>query len=660
MKKRFTIIMLLISGLLIGQNGINYKALIKDVNGNAIVNQSIDIVFSIQFEGNTLYSELQQIITDNNGIAIATIGEGSAIAGTFDAIDWKLRNLELNVQIDSGDGLIDFGNSPFNAVPYAINTLRPQGLESIDEGNGIGWRLAGSNPDNYGNIGFRSTDLSYSNLESISYGATGPNSIAMGVRTSANGDSSISLGSDNIALEDFSTAIGAGSTASGGSSTAIGSGSQATANSSTAIGYTTSASGFASTALGFSTAASGSYSSAMGRGTNAVSISSTAIGQYNFGYGNPTVWNDSDPLFQIGNGSSNSNRNNAFTVFKSGAQLLSSDSYGMRLYPGDTTDDFGIEIIDPGSDGIIIDSPGGNGISINDANNNGLSVTSGNYGARIIGTNVGLYASASFSQNDNPDIILGSAFSSSQGGDDGIISTNPARLGSDMFLRSYDAVVVQLDYDGNENGNFRIRNSDQDVVFDVNESGTVSTGDILRIGDINIERTVLNSLDFLRVNSSIMPNEDAEHILGAGAFRWINVWAVDGTINTSDRREKKNIEDLNYGLNEVLQMQPVSFNWKNKNNQDLKLGLIAQDLQVLIPEVVKSHTWEKDQLTGALTKKEVDRLGVYYSDLVPVLIKAIQEQNKIIESQGNALSTSKKNYEALLSRIEILETKSSN
>ena len=51
---------------------------------------------------------------------------------------------------------------------------------------------------------------------------------------------------------------------------------------------------------------------------------------------------------------------------------------------------------------------------------------------------------------------------------------------------------------------------------------------------------------------------------------------------------------------------------------------------------------------------------MYYSDLVPVLINAIKEQNKIIESQGAALKTSKDNYEALLTRIEMLESKSSN
>jgi hypothetical protein len=123
--------------------------------------------------------------------------------------------------------------------------------------------------------------------------------------------------------------------------------------------------------------------------------------------------------------------------------------------------------------------------------------------------------------------------------------------------------------------------------------------------------------------------------------------------------EKKNIKDLTYGLSEVLEMQPISFNWKDKNSPDLKLGLIAQDLQELIPEVVKSHTLVADETTGQISKIEVDRLGVYYSDLVPVLIKAIQEQNEVVTDLKEELRNTDEKYKELLLRIEILEEENS-
>ncbi|MCX7549255.1 tail fiber domain-containing protein, partial [Xanthomarina sp. F2636L] len=174
----------------------------------------------------------------------------------------------------------------------------------------------------------------------------------------------------------------------------------------------------------------------------------------------------------------------------------------------------------------------------------------------------------------------------------------------------------------------------------------------LYLGDETIRDAGNNAL---RINAALLPDVDNTSVLGNPSQRWTTVYATNGTINTSDRREKKNIENLNYGLTEVLQMQPVSFNWKSENNPDLKLGLIAQDLQEIIPEVVKSHIWEKDEVSGKLTKKELERLGVYYSDLVPVLIKAIQEQQEIIDGQKEENRSQNKTIASLVQRLNALE-----
>tara|TARA_R110000868_G_scaffold28862_4_gene107621 strand:- start:1438 stop:2034 length:597 start_codon:yes stop_codon:yes gene_type:complete len=144
----------------------------------------------------------------------------------------------------------------------------------------------------------------------------------------------------------------------------------------------------------------------------------------------------------------------------------------------------------------------------------------------------------------------------------------------------------------------------------------------------------------LKTLGTLIPSYDTGFSLGTSDTRWIRVWAFDGTINTSDRRDKTNIASLNYGLNEIMKLEPISFNWKSKPNQDKKLGLIAQDLLKVIPEVVKTHddVSDKDDLTK--TKRvEIDRMGVYYSDLIPVLIKAIQEQQSIIDEQNLRLNS---------------------
>ncbi|MBN1339818.1 MAG: tail fiber domain-containing protein [Bacteroidales bacterium] len=111
--------------------------------------------------------------------------------------------------------------------------------------------------------------------------------------------------------------------------------------------------------------------------------------------------------------------------------------------------------------------------------------------------------------------------------------------------------------------------------------------------------------------------------LGSNSNRWISVHAVNGTIQTSDRRLKNDIETLSYGLDQVNQLQPVTYRWKDGNDKSVHVGLIAQEVQKIIPEAVDSS--------------DPDRLGLNYSELVPVLIQAIQElsdQVKVLHEQN--------------------------
>lgn len=118
--------------------------------------------------------------------------------------------------------------------------------------------------------------------------------------------------------------------------------------------------------------------------------------------------------------------------------------------------------------------------------------------------------------------------------------------------------------------------------------------------------------------------------LGNAAQRWSSVWAINGTIQTSDERLKTNIKPLPYGLAEILQLQPISYHWKQGFNEGPKLGFSAQELQKIIPEVVVSHSYDLQAEDGTPTLKENKNLGVYYSDIIPVLTNAIQEQQTLI------------------------------
>ena len=101
---------------------------------------------------------------------------------------------------------------------------------------------------------------------------------------------------------------------------------------------------------------------------------------------------------------------------------------------------------------------------------------------------------------------------------------------------------------------------------------------------------------------------------------------------------KKNIKKLNYGLNEVLQLNPVSFNWIDDPDNNNRLGLIAQEILPIMPELVKTHEYQNSEDDPEnIIQVELENLGVNYSTLIPVLINALQEQQKEIEELRNLI-----------------------
>ena len=122
MKTKLTALFLVFILIGYAQNGINYKAVIKDDNGNVLANQSITLQLTILENATNVYQEMHADITDDNGIIIVGIGEGSSILGDFSTIDWGSHPHFLKVEIDTGDGLVDVGTSQFKTVPYALSS----------------------------------------------------------------------------------------------------------------------------------------------------------------------------------------------------------------------------------------------------------------------------------------------------------------------------------------------------------------------------------------------------------------------------------------------------------------------------------------------------------------------------------------------------------
>jgi hypothetical protein len=167
----------------------------------------------------------------------------------------------------------------------------------------------------------------------------------------------------------------------------------------------------------------------------------------------------------------------------------------------------------------------------------------------------------------------------------------------------------------------------RDMIFFTN--GFNDTDEKMRIsytGNVGIGVTA--PADKLTVAGIVAPSVDNTWSLGKSTLKWTAVYAVNGTIQTSDARMKTNIEPLNYGLKEIILMQPVRYSWKN-DPLSSKIGLIAQEVEKLVPEVVAGDE-----------KKE--NLGMNYGELVPVLINAVKEQQQLIDDIQNRIEVLKK------------------
>jgi len=132
-------------------------------------------------------------------------------------------------------------------------------------------------------------------------------------------------------------------------------------------------------------------------------------------------------------------------------------------------------------------------------------------------------------------------------------------------------------------------------------------------------------------------------ITGSGAFFLHNIIGFSGAnsdvrydtssgqiyYQTSSQRYKSEITNLEDSLNKIQSLRPVRF--KDNHTEKFTIGLIAEEVVDIIPEVV--------------FKKDIDGFdeqqpeGINYSDITPFLIKAIQEQQTVIEDLKSRIET---------------------
>jgi hypothetical protein len=119
---------------------------------------------------------------------------------------------------------------------------------------------------------------------------------------------------------------------------------------------------------------------------------------------------------------------------------------------------------------------------------------------------------------------------------------------------------------------------------------------------------------------------------GASAYRMYvgdggTIYATSTTITAiSDQRLKENIRDLDDGLDVVMALKPRKFDWKEGKGASIKnaRGFIAQEFEQVLPDMIEE--WLDPAPEGEEPYKAVN------ANLIPTLVKAIQEQQALIQS----------------------------
>jgi hypothetical protein len=490
-------------------------------------------------------------------------------------------------------------------------------------------------------------------------------SVAFGTRTIASGEVSTAFGSRNTASSLYSTAFGSLTTASGLASTAFGSGTTASGNHSTAFGFFNTAPSFGETVLGI----------------GATIYTPSTFGAIVFRGGNST-----DRLFVIGNAIDVdfdnavdiSERSDAIIILKNGltrlpsttnAMITAADgkavvtkeylqqngSWGVTGNAGTnatnnfigTTDNIDVVFrrnsLISGRIGVTNTSFG---LNTFDSNTTGTANTATGFSALTANTTgvnntANGYTSLSANTEGNNNTAIGfEALLSNVDGDNntavGVLALQDNTIGIDNTATGRSS--LRANTSGNSNTAFG-----RDALFNSTGSNNTAVG-----------RGTLSGVTTGTNNTAIGFNAQVANATASNQVRVGNTGVLLASVQvgwtiTSDNRWKSNIKPSNLGLEFVKQLNPVFYTRKDVEINDGKTtiletttnpiteyGFIAQELESTLNKFDTSNN-------GIISKDDDGMYGVRYNDLIAPLVKAIQEQQAIIE--------------ALNMRIEKLENK---
>jgi hypothetical protein len=196
-----------------------------------------------------------------------------------------------------------------------------------------------------------------------------------------------------------------------------------------------------------------------------------------------------------------------------------------------------------------------------------------------------------------------------------------------------------------ENGNVGVGTLTPGATLDVNGSAIFNEGGAavnFRVeSDANADMLFINGTNN-RIGIGTNSPDQILSVNGNASKTGGGTWAT-----FSDKRLKKNINEFTDGLDKLMQINPVSFQYNGKagytNDSTTFIGVIAQDVEKVAPYMIE-HVQKKLNENDSLT---TDLLMYDGSALTYILVNAVKEQQSIIETQKAEIDVQKAEIEAL-------------
>jgi hypothetical protein len=442
--------------------------------------------------------------------------------------------------------------------------------------------------------------------------ASGSYTMASGYGTSALGHYSTAMGKDSHANADYATAIGQGNIASGSTSVAIGTSNTASGISSTAMGFMTTAYGHYSTAFGANTLAGYEYATAFGQNTVASGSASTAMGYYTTATGNYSTAmgrkseaNGADATAMGYYTTANGNISMAcgdvttasgFASFAIGSHTTASGDYSTTLGSYVSTNNHigALAIGDHSSAGVIMNSASDNTFRARFANGYRFYTTSD------------LTTNALLAGGDN-------AWSTAS---DERIKENFEDIDGESILHKIAGFhLTSWNYKTQDPRIFRHYGpmaQDFHAAFGRDSYGTIGND------------TTINQSDFIGVN-------------------FMAVQALEKRTQTLSKQNEELITEnaeLKDKVNALLKRMDTF------EASEPQYGFLAQDMEKVFPDLVRNIEQPIDQTLKE--KASIQLKGINYTELIPVTIAAIQEQQQTIDELKSQVAALTSQLEALI------------